>query len=134
MRRKADILRRNAPGGKGGSNGHASHNSTLLPNGSTLKSSPLINQLLSTSTLPTGGGEFNVKSPPSAAVATPVTSKGHAHPHYHYTNLIPAKQQNANSTTHQGIIPPYTDFLEIPETTFAQSTKFVSVFRSSSRG
>jgi hypothetical protein len=78
----------------------------------SLKSSPLINQLLSTSTAPTSsstGAEFNVKSPASAK-----SPYGGGHHHYHYTNLIPSR------TSNHGIVPPYADFLEIPEQAFAQ--------------
>ncbi|XP_059092463.1 ral guanine nucleotide dissociation stimulator-like 1 isoform X3 [Tigriopus californicus] len=106
VHRKGDLIRRSAKGGP-----HCSNAA-----GSTLKCSPLINQLLSTSTMPTAP-EFNVKSPPSAS-----NGKGYHHPQYHYTNLIPSRHPSAGNltTTNHGIIPPYSDFLEIPETIFAQ--------------
>ena len=40
------------------------------------------------------------------------------HHHYHYTNLIPSRSSSASN--HGNVIPPYSDFLEIPETIFAQ--------------
>eukprot|EP00095_Tigriopus_kingsejongensis_P003509 maker-scaffold373_size192110-snap-gene-0.40 protein:Tk03509 transcript:maker-scaffold373_size192110-snap-gene-0.40-mRNA-1 annotation:"hypothetical protein DAPPUDRAFT_49847" len=105
VHRKGELIRRLA---KGGPNSPGA-------SGLSIKSSPLINQLLSTSTLPTTP-EFNVKSPPSA-----LNSKGYHQPQYHYTNLIPSRHPSAGGgSSPHGLTPPYADFLEIPETIFAQ--------------
>ena len=111
VRRKSELLRNGPKAGDPRS-----------PQG--LKSTPLINQLLSTSTQPnTGGGgtttttDFSVKSPPSGGK--------HHHHQYHYTNLIPSR------TSNHGIIPPYSDFLEIPEQTFAQQLTRMDYVRHS---
>jgi len=103
---------------------------------SSLRSTPLIDQLLST-------GDFNVKSPPSANPApTSAATTAHAlraasprrtaavspsgrHGQYHFTNLLPGRGsggpgQHGASPSSQGVVPPYSDFLEIPERAFAE--------------
>ncbi len=47
-------------------------------------------------------------------------------PTYHFTNLLPGRiqqqqqQQQHLQQSHAGVIPPYSDFLEIPVDLFAQ--------------
>ncbi len=53
-----------------------------------------------------------------------------SYPHHHFTNLLPGRhpylqhpQQGGGSAahpSHAGVIPPYADFLDIPEDVFAQ--------------
>jgi hypothetical protein len=118
VRRKSEQLRRSAGQDK-------------MPH--SLKSSPLINQLLSTSTMATchSSPEFNVKSPPSAASSVN-GGRGLSHygpPHYHYTNLLPHRQQQQQ----QHPLPPYADFLDIPEETFAKQLTRMDYVRTSSK-